>query len=209
VARAALLQLDDLPASWDSKPRSPSTSDTPEAKAGIAQFAACLHVDPAFLDTDSQRALATAKTDKFSDTRNLDVEQSVTINESAAQASEGLPALAQPEAKGCFKTFIGAAAQYGLEHPSDGSSAPEGVTIGTIEADTVIFHGVPDGTIAWRATIPLELNGVLRAKVVSDFVIAVKGRADTALSFNNLGQPFPPELEDRLVKTAIGRLPDA
>lgn len=204
AAQAALLTLADFPSGWEAKQRSPSTADTPEAKAATKKFGDCLGADPSLFDDVSSGAKA--KSDRFTDSKNLRVESNVTLEGSESIVSQGFAALTKPEARGCFGDFIKTATAYGLEHPSNGSSPPEGLALGDPTVGTVNLAGLPNEAVVYRVMLPFTIKG-LSIKLYIDFVFAAQGRAEMTLTFQNVGDPFPNDLEATLTATAVGRLP--
>jgi len=67
----------------------------------------------------------------------------------------------------------------------------------------------PGGTdvdvVAYRLQILADADGQ-RTPLVVDMVNAVKGRAEIAISFQDLNQPLPAEIQDRAVRAMLDRL---
>jgi hypothetical protein len=206
AADGSILQLADFPAGWDAKPRDPSTSDTPEAQAATKKFADCLGVDPALVGDQAESSKAKVKSDKFTDGHQLQVEASATVDASAAGQQEALTAFGKDGARSCFSEFFNAALSYALAHPSPGSTVPRGLTIGTIDVGQVNLPDVHGQSIAYRATVPVTI-GSLTVKVSIDFVLVLKGRTGMTFTFQNVGAPFPHDVEVQLANTAIDRAP--
>ena len=207
AASAALLTLSDLPAGWTSTQRGASSSDSPEEKAAADKFASCLGVNPAMFDDSAPADTTKAKTDKFKGAPNLDVEQTVNVEASKSDVSDGLNALSKPAAAGCFQTFFRAVAEYGLAHPDPGKELPKGFTVGDVTVEALNLKGGAAGIAAFRATIPITVQKVT-VKLVSDSVFTGTGRTETTLTFDSINDSFPDALEKQLVDIAVGRLPD-
>jgi hypothetical protein len=205
IAQAALLRLSDFPSGWESTPRDPSTSDTPELQAATNKFAGCLGVNPSLLGDGSDSAEAEAKSDKFTDSHDLEVESTATVSTSSEQAA-AVNLLKQPSARGCFQDFVTAALSDALAHPDPGEELPKGVTIGDPDVGQLNLPDLHGESVVYRATLPVSA-GALRIKLFMDFAFASKGRTGLFLSFLNVGDPFPQDLEVQLTNTSIDRAP--
>lgn len=68
--------------------------------------------------------------------------------------------------------------------------------------------GGPDvDVVAYRLRILAEADGE-RTPLVVDMVSALKGRAEMSVSFQDVNQPLPADIQDRVVRTMLDRLAD-
>jgi hypothetical protein len=65
--------------------------------------------------------------------------------------------------------------------------------------------GADVDAVAYRLQILADADGQ-RTPLVVDMVNAVKGRAEIAISFQDLNQPLSAEIQDRAVRTMLDRL---
>src|SRR5690349_13602269 len=137
TAQSVVLQLSDLPSGWEAKPRDPSTADTPEAKAATKKFAECVGVDPSLVGQQDDPSKARAESDKFTDSHDLEVESSATVEPSSDAGQQAITAFAKPEARGCFQDFVRTAVEYSLQHPAPGKQLPQGASVGDAEVGAV------------------------------------------------------------------------
>ena len=207
TAQSVVLQLSDFPSGWTSKPRGPSTADTPEAIAATKQFAGCLGVDPSLVSDQSDPAKASSKSDKFTDGHNLEVEGSATVQASVDNKQELLAAFRKPASQACFEDFINTAFMYALAHPAPGKELPPGVDIGKVAVTPGNLPGVHGEPIVYRTTVPFTVQQQT-ITIVVDFVFVLKGRTSLDLTFQNVGAPFPTDLAVQLANTSIDRAPD-
>ena len=208
TAESVVLQLGDFPSGWEAKPRDPSTADTPEAKAATKKFAECVGVDPSLVGEQSDPSKARAESDKFTDSHDLEVDSSATVEPSPDAGQQAITAFGKPEARGCFQDFVRTALEYALQHPQPGKELPPGASVGDAEVGTVNLPGVHAKPVVYRVTVPVTV-GKLTIKVFIDFVFALQGRTGLDMTFQNVGQPFPQDLETQLANTSIDRAPDS
>ncbi len=209
TARAALLRLSDLPAGWDAKARDDSSNNTPALKAAEKAFGQCLGIDPALLSNQDDTTKATATSDKFTDGQNMAVENNVEYEPDTTQLNQVMTALQQPQARQCFQTFVNTAVKSSIEHPSPGSTIPQGVTFGNPEVATVNLPGLnADTAVDYRVSMPVSARG-FTISVYLDLLFATRARAVTLLTYQDVSKPFPADRETRLANTVLNRLPGA
>jgi hypothetical protein len=207
IAQGALLRLSDLPEGFTSTPRKASTADSPEEKAVVQSFADCVGVDASLLNDDTDETKADAKSDKFKRAPSLDFEMSASVSASKDEQQKIFDAFKSSKAGRCFETFFNDALALSLEHPSPGETAPAGLTLGEASVETIDL-GLHGKTVIYRATIPFTVQGQ-SAEVVSDFVLALKGRIGMTMTFQNVGEAFPKDLEVQIANEAIDGAPDS
>jgi hypothetical protein len=208
IAQGALLKLSDLPEGFTAKPRSSSSHDSAEEKAITEKFASCLGVDPSLVvNEDDDDTKATAKSDKFSKDPSLDFDMRASVGASSEDQEKVFEAFGAKKASACFETFFNDALTFNLEHPDPGETAPQGLTLGDAFVETHDL-AVEGKTVTYRVTIPFTIQGQT-AEVVSDFVLALKGRIGMTLTFQNVGGPFPEDLEVQITQEAIDGAPDS
>jgi hypothetical protein len=204
TAEAVIFKLSDFPPGWESQPQD-SSSTPSELKTAATKFGQCLHVDPALVTNVSDSSKTKADSDTFTDSHDLQVDSKATVEPSPEAAMQGLTAFQQPDARGCLKDFFDATLSYVLAHPKSGQQLPKGVTIGNIEVGQVNLPGIHGEAVAYRLTIPVTAG--ISIKLFIDFVLAVNGRTGMTLTYQNIGDPFPQDMEVQLSNTVIDRAP--
>jgi hypothetical protein len=207
IAQGALLKLSDLPEGFTASPRKSTSPDSPEEKAVATDFANCVGVDPSIIDDETDDTKAEAKSDKFKRAPSLDFEMSASVSASTAEQQKIFNAFKSSKAGKCFEKFFNDALTLSLEHPAPGETAPPGLTLGEASVETIDL-GLHGKTVVYRATIPFTVQGQ-SAEVVSDFVLALKDRIGMTMTFQNVGEPFPKDLEVQIANEAIDGAPDS
>jgi hypothetical protein len=207
IAQGAILALSDLPEGFTAGPRKATSADSPEEKAAVKDFGDCLGVDPSLIDDSADETKADAKSDKFKKAPNLSFDMSASVSDSSDTQAEVFSAFKSSKAPACFETFFNTALALTLKNPGPGETTPEGLTLGDASVESVDL-GLHGKTVVYRATIPLTVQGQ-NAEVVSDFVLALKGRIGMTMSFQNVGAAFPEDLEVQIANAAIDGAPDS
>jgi hypothetical protein len=200
AAERAVLRQDDLPG-WTAKPHEEQPDD-PDVEG---QLAACMGVEPAMLKTDNA---STVHSPDFESPRsgNFEAQNSVSLLETAALATERLAVLQRSETAGCLSTAMSEIMTRTIQNPRSGNAPPPGLTVGQVSSQVTPFPVLGDGTVAFAVEIPLEAEGQ-QTTIYGELVFAVKGRAATQFTLLGYGEPFPAEEAERLATTVVDRLP--
>jgi hypothetical protein len=191
--QGALLQLSDLPAGWVS-------GAAPGAPARVSPWSAplarCVGV--------SKRAAALAPTkvespDFTSATKELAVEDSVSVYPSAAAAQTEYAAMANTRTAECMNAVAGPRLEASMQ-----GAAQSGTTIGRVS-----FRALPAGASAqhesgFTVSIPVSSGGRVLV-ITSTQVDFVRGALLHQITLNGNGTTFPPTLEIELLTAAQSR----
>jgi hypothetical protein len=207
IAQGAILKLSDLPEGFTGTPRKSSAADTPEQKAAVQEFADCIGVDKSLIDDDEDDTKAEAKSDKFKKAPNLSFDMSADVSASKDKQETVFKAFKASTAGPCFETFVNTALKLSLENPAPGETVPKGLSLGDTSVESVDL-GLHGKSVVYRATIQASVQGQ-QFEVISDFVLALKGRIGMTMSFQNVGEAFPEDLEAQIANEAIDGAPDS
>jgi hypothetical protein len=207
IAKGAILKLSDLPDGFTGAPRGSSSADSPEAKAAVQEFADCIGVDKSLIDDDEDETKAEAKSDKFKKAPSLSFDMSADVSPSQADQEKVFNAFKSSKAGPCFETFVNTALKVSFENPAPGETVPKGLTLGDTSVETVDL-GLHGKSVVYRATIRATVQGQ-QFEVISDFVLALKGRIGMTMSFQNVNDAFPEDLEAQIANEAIDGAPDS
>ena len=143
----------------DVSPRTQAStsSDSPEQKAATKKFTDCIGVDESVLDDDVSGDEAKAKSDKFSQGKDLDFDMRASVGESSEKQQTVLDTFQKPEVTGCFGDFFTEAITFSIEHPDNGQALPAGVSIGKVEVEKVDLK-LDAESVTYRATIPVMVQ---------------------------------------------------
>jgi hypothetical protein len=92
-----------------------------------------------------------------------------------------------------------------INHPTGGSTLPAGVKLGQSTVEQMSFPTYGDKTIAYQVKIPITYSS-LNVSVYLDLIIAIKGRANVATTFQATTSPFPTDQEQHYTGLVVGRL---
>lgn len=200
AAQAALLTLSDFPAGWSEVPADDEGDDDADR-----EVAACVgQTGDSIIDTGE----AEASTGDFTDPEgNVTISETVGLAVSADDATSQLAALDEPGVTGCiqsaFRDFI---ADQIDNPPTPADSLPEGASVGDVTFGRLNVTSVGDQTVAYRATIPISVEG-FNVDFYIDVVLVRVGRSIAALNVASVLSPYPTEQLDALLATAVQRLP--
>ncbi|MBV8993836.1 MAG: hypothetical protein JO287_09065 [Pseudonocardiales bacterium] len=157
--------------------------------------------DAAFRTCIGRPATATHETVKvFSSVFTLDFKSilsDITFADSDNTARANMAALHdKPKAAACFKNAITA------QLSRSGGSAH--VEVSPIDPPP---GGANVDVIAYRLQILAGENGQEPQPLVVDLVSALKGRAEISAHFQDLNQPVPTDIQDRVIRAMLNRLP--
>lgn len=187
VAQAAILNRQDMGPDYLAAPFAPGPQDA----ADDAAFHACL----------GQPATTTYKTAKVSSsvfTQDFKVVLSdITFADSNKTAQAYITAMRDtPRAMSCLQNSIIA------KLTRSGGSAQ--VQVSQINPPP---GGANVNVVAYRLQILAAEDGQDPQPVVVDLVSGCKGRAKISIHFQELNQPVPSDIEDRVVRAMLDRLP--
>lgn len=200
AAQAALLTLSDFPAGWSEVP-----DDEEDVEGADREVAACVgQTGDSIIDTGE----AEASTGDFTDPEgNVTISETVGLAVSEDDATSQLAALEEPGVTGCiqsaFRDFI---ADEIDNPPTPAESLPEGASVGDVTFGRLNVMPVGDQTVAYRATIPISVEG-FTIDFYIDVVLVRVGRSLAALSIGSVLSPYPTDQLDGLLATAVERLP--
>lgn len=202
-----MLKAADFPAGWTGKPN-PETSKSADQKDAEQRFAQCAGVDPSVVGAGETEA-AHARSDEFTDADNHQVENSVTVVATVAQAQSELSAFKAPAVPACLTSLVNRVIQSTLNSPRNGQPPATGVTFGDPNVEQLSMPGIEGDSIAYRATLPVNVGGSGSVQANFDLFLALKGRAETSMTFTSFGAPLPPGTQVELTNKVVDRSPGA
>jgi hypothetical protein len=133
---------------------------------------------------------------------SLEVQDSITVFTSAAQARSSFSALANPKFSGCFAPL--------LNSYLSSSNPPNGGKIGTVTVSAPLGSQFGPRTNGYLSTASITAAGV-KAMMNQTLVYFVRGKLGQQLIFTLYSNPgsspgFPPSVIRHLVRVAQGRL---
>lgn len=179
TAERALPGVADVGSGYRASPFTPSTSSREED----ATLSACLGRPPT---AEHETARAFSSNYALGDARTILV--GITFVDSADTARDDLRALADPVRAGsCLKESL-------LRQLRN--------TAATVEVTPIDPPPGGAGVIAYRSRVVAG-----PPPVVLDLVSASRGRAEVSMSFQDVNQPVPVDVQDRLMRLVLDRLP--
>lgn len=191
VAEAALLTLDDFPAGWEAQPADEDEEDE-ETQRRIAE---CVGV--AYEDLYQGDSSATADSQKFVSTDDSEVSNSVNVGADEDWAANAFEIASRPEFRECTIDETRKAIDEAAEE--------EDLEVGELSLNEISFDDYGDDTLAFRLTIPLEVQG-LSLEATGDFVLVRVGRALTTVTTFSTETPFDVETLSEFTRIATDRL---
>jgi hypothetical protein len=131
---------------------------------------------------------------------NIGVENTITVEPTAAAAREWFSILEQPQLASC----VGEAFRAHAIEESPGLRK-SGNSVGKAHVAKVASPRYGDQTVAYRLIIPIFAEGH-NLSVYYDYVLVRKGRADVMLTFTRLYVPVSSRMEQRLTALMVRRL---
>ena len=196
MAQSIILHLRDFPPGWTSSPDKGSDSDPPELVEASTTLAQCLGVDPSLVVKDKSQARAGFDTFRNGDQQ---VDGSATLHDSTRKTDALVPAFRKPSSRQCFAAYLDTSFEKLAPDAGIGPAEVEHGEIGFFDGEPIQLRAVMPITAAGRDPVPLFI----------DFILVVKGRATASMTFQNIGGPFPEDLEADLVNKVFARMPEA
>jgi hypothetical protein len=199
AAQAAALKLSDFPAGWTSKP----ASNMSPSQDITAQLAKCLGVSQA----DLTKAPALYYSPDFSESSsNNTASSSVGYRASAAFQQSSFANLSGAKVPDCLTTAVAAVINESIKHPTNPSDTlPAGAQVGTTTVSPMSFPQFGDKSIAYQVKVPVSYQS-LSIDAYVDIILSIKGRADAAMSFEGVTNPFPVDQAEHYTGLVVGRL---
>jgi hypothetical protein len=199
AAQAASLKLSDFPAGWTSKPASNSNP----SQDLTAQLAKCLGVSQA----DLTKAPALYDSPDFSESSsNNTASSTVGYRASASDQQSSFAIFSGSKLPNCLTTAVRAEINEGIQHPTNPSDTlPAGAQVGTTTVSPMSFPQFGDKSIAYQVTVPVSFQS-LSIDAYVDIIFSIKGRADAAMSFEGVTDPFPVDQAEHYTGLVVGRL---
>lgn len=203
AAAAANLTLSDFPNGWTAQAQS-SSSDGP--KGLKATTAKCLGASVS--DLGPNNGTDVSSPNFTGPSGNESISSSVAFAGTTAAAHRIEAVWSSPKIPGCLTTALRTAISYELAHPTGSAdSTPKGMTIGAATVSQLSFAHFGDRSIAYRASIPVQYDG-LSLDVDSDLVVIESNQALVQMSFQDEGSPVSSSDEEYYTGLVIGRLPN-
>lgn len=168
IAEAALLTLADFPVGWEAVPAEDDDQDV----EGQEEIAECIGVDYDELYDGSN---AEAQSPAFTNEDDEDVSVEVTVDATEEEMAEAFAIAASPEFRECVTEAAGDAMEEAFADAED-----EGAEVGDITLNEVSLGSYGDETVAFRLTIPIEMEG-FNLEATGDFAVVRVGRGMTFL----------------------------
>lgn len=196
IAEAALLTLQDFPPGWEASPADEEDDDARENREFIAT---CMGVDYDDLYNDSN---AKADSPDFTSENDEELSVSVQVDSSEESMATAFELASRPEYRECVAEGLSDILEEQAEE------ADEDVEIGELTLNELSAGSFGDDTVAFRATVPMEVQG-FNLDVTMEFVVVRVGRAQTGLTTLGVGSNLSTEEFIGYVELAVKRLEDA
>lgn len=193
IAETALLTLDDFPAGWEAVPAEDNEVDD-ELRADLDR---CVEVDDDGLDQDNP----SARSPTFTSSNGEEVVASVSLTPSSGDARRALKILRSDAAPGCYAEAL----QAQIARNLDSDELPEDVEVGEPTFNRISFESLGDGSVAFRATLPVSVGG-FDVDLYADIVFVRVGRAGIQTTFQSEASPFDTDEAVRLTETVVERV---
>jgi hypothetical protein len=178
-AKAISLHRSDLPGSnWTSSPSAPSRSSTPS----------CPYYNP---DQSDLTENGDVDSPTFHRSDGSDVETSVSIFVSAAQAKTAFDRVVKPAFSRCVADLLRKSAKPG--------------SLTVVSTRTLAFPRFGHKTGAFRISL-IVVSGTQKVPVLLDIVGVNKGKVDVAFFFTGVGKGFTPAFERQIVGRVAARI---
>ncbi|MBS4752242.1 hypothetical protein KG112_05395 [Nocardioides sp. zg-ZUI104] len=168
LAEAALLTLSDFPAGWESVPQPEEDGDDTKEREKIAN---CVGVS---YDTLYSDANAEAESPDFTNEDDETVSVRVVVDTDESTTIENFGIVASPKYRECVSKYMGEAVEESMNDQKDGK-------VGNLSLNEVSLGNHGDQTVAFRVTIPIEVQG-FNLEATGDFALVRVGRALTNVS---------------------------
>ena len=195
AAEDAILVLSDMPAEWVDTDDDAGDAHEDADVAYDEAFAECLGVDISLIESDESDGDATADSAFEPPDGNATVRSDVQVNPTVSETQALITALTGDGVATCF--------QESLEAFVDASGA---AGVGEVSVEPLELGQVGDQSVAVRVTFPIETDEGATV-LVSDAVIAAKGRAIVQMEFGTEAQPFAAAEALRLTELVLDRIP--
>ena len=170
IAEASLLTLDDFPSGWEAVPT--NEADEQDSEKSREAIAECMGVDYEALYSDGS---GRAQSPDFTSEYDEEVSVSVTVYDDVASAEEPFDLGSSAEFRDCSADVAGES----IEEAAD--EAGEDAEIGDISLNEISFDDFGDETSAFRATIPISVQG-FEVEALLDAVFVRVDRAIISIS---------------------------
>jgi hypothetical protein len=196
-AKGYLLSLKDMPSGWKAE-GGVTTGGGSGPFPGAKQLANCIGVSSKLITANAPQADSPYFTNPA---QSLEVQDSVSVFPSSANAKAELDAIGNAKTPGCMTTLVNAPS---FKSKILGSSASE-ATVGSVSVTRVPSGAYGPGSVGLVLTIPVSSQGSkVTAKLAEVFF--VKGVLGHQLSFNSYNATFPTSLAKHLTSLAESRL---
>ncbi len=93
-----------------------------------------------------------------------------------------------------------------IKHPSNpADTLPSDAKLGTATVSPMSFPQTGDKSVAYQVKVPVSYKG-LDVTIYLDEIVSIKGRAQVAMSFEGVLNPFPSPQEQHYTGLVVGRL---
>jgi hypothetical protein len=194
AAEDALLVLSDMPAGWIDTDDDAGAYEDADVAYDEA-FAECLGVDISLIESDESDGDATADSAVEPPKGDATVRSDVQVNATVSETEDLMKAFTGDGATTCFRDSI--------EAYLDASGA---VGVGELSVEPLELEPVGDQSVAVRVMLPIETDQGTTV-LLSDAVVAAKGRAVVQMEFGTEAQPLATAEALRLTELVLDRIP--
>ena len=180
--------LSDFPAGWTSAPHSEQKTEEADAKLNE-----CLHIPGTKLIPNA----ANADSEDFTSPDQAEVQNSVSVTQSAANVTSAHDLLASPGTPPCLTTYFNTVLK---------TASLRDAKFGTASVNPLSSEKLGDRTVALRATIPVTSKGI-EVSVYADVWVAQKGRVAVILEGIDEFSPFPTDTATQLIQKVLAKIP--
>ena len=195
IAETALLTLQDFPAGWEAAPGEEGGED----RAGRERIAACVGVEYDKLYDDAN---IEAESPTFTSQDDSEVDHRVSLAGDEASMSEAFKIASTPAFRECAAEGVREAVGESSEESGDE------VSVGEISLNELSVGSFGDQTVAYRVTIPIEVEG-FSLEVTLEVAIVRVGRGQSSVTATSFGSGISTEELAEFVGIATQRLEDA
>ena len=196
-AKGYLLSLRDMPSGWKSE-GGVTTGGGSGAFPGAKQLANCIGVSSRLITANAPQADSPYFTNPA---QSLEVQDSVSVFPSGANARAELNAIGNAKTPSCMTTLVNTPS---FKSKILGTSS-SGATVGAVSVTRVPSGAYGPGSVGLVLTIPVSSQGTKVTAKLSE-VFFIKGVLGHQLSFNSYNTTFPTALAKRLTVLAESRL---
>ena len=196
-AKGRLLVLKDMPSGWKAE-GGVTTGGGSGAFPGAKQLASCIGVSSKLITANAPQADSPYFTNPA---QSLEVQDSVSVFPSGANAKAELDAIGNAKTPSCMTTLVNTPSFKSKILGSSGS----GASVGSVSVSRTPSGAYGPGSVGLVLTIPVSSQGTeVTAKLAEIFF--VRGTLGLQVSFNSYNATFPAALAKRLTALAESRL---